>query len=104
MQLFEDLSEGKINRDQYLEKKNEISVEAEALEKQISMLYQSVSDKNKPNKFDNASTTFDLLSRYGKTTEFSTEMLTLIKRVIIYSSEKIEVQFSFGEGLDVDKL
>jgi predicted nucleic acid-binding Zn-ribbon protein len=94
--LFEDLAGSTISKEQYLESKSALTTELERIKTQIAELGSKVQSYT---PVDETSGIVGLLEKLNQIGEVTMEMLSFIKRINVFSSERIEIHFTFADEL-----
>jgi hypothetical protein len=96
VKLFEDLAGNIISKEQYLEAKTALTAEIEKIKEQKAEL------ESKAQKYETVSETsyvIGLLEKLNKIQEVTPELVSFVKRITVYSGERIEIQFTFADEL-----
>jgi hypothetical protein len=94
--LFEGFAGGEISKEQYLELKTNLAVELEKIKTQkaeCEIRTQSVVLVSESNPV------IGLIEKLEKIQEVTPELAALVKRITIFDSERIEIQFAFADEL-----
>jgi len=94
--LYEEFADGKVDRDAYVAAKTMNSIDLEAIQSRIAELGQRFSEIDANNNAQPSIADESILHRVLITTEVTTEVMSLVDRIIVYDNEHIEVQFAFG--------
>lgn len=92
--LFEDYSDGRITKEQFVLKKSEKFAKIEETEAEIKRLSDEIdrqSASTQPNE------RYEVLKPFDKMTEVTPEMMTLIDGIYVFDSTHIEIRFSFSD-------
>lgn len=95
--LFEDFAGGKISKEQYLDSR---SMLADELEK---IAQKKVGLESKAQSFEPVSETnyvIGLLERLSNIQEVTPELAAFVKRINVFDSERIEIEFTFADELN----
>jgi hypothetical protein len=92
--LFEDFAGNVISKEQYLELKTALTAELEAIKVQKAEI------ESKAQTYETVSETshlVGLLGKLNKIQEVTPELVSFVKRIDVYNSERIEIQFTFAD-------
>lgn len=96
VRLFEDFAGGEISKEQYLEIKSSLSAELD----KIRILKTELESKvHSVEPVSEANHVIGLLDKLNKVQEVTPELAALVKRIDIFDSERIEIQFNFADEL-----
>ena len=94
--LFEDYAGGGLSKEQYLESKSALAAELDRI------LLQKTELESRARSFEPVSetnTVIGLLDKLDGIQEVTPELAALVKRITIFDSEHIEIQFTFADEL-----
>ena len=95
--LFDDFNSGLLSKEQFLESKSEITSELKTTQEQ-RMLFEAKYLNTEP--VTETHYVFELLRKLNSIQEVTPELAALVKRITIFNSERIEIQFTFTDELN----
>lgn len=95
--LFEDFARGSLSKEQYIERKNAFAAELEKINQQKTELESKMQNIV---MVSDTSNTLNLFEKLNSITEVTPELVSLVKSIIVFDSEKIEIEWAFSAELD----
>jgi len=92
--LFEEFTDGKIDKEQFVSKKTEYNALIEDTEAKILKLSGELNDNSLSIR---KSEKYDVLNAFDNLTELTPAIVSLVKDIIVYDGERIEVIFDFAD-------
>jgi len=93
--LFEDYSDGKITKDQYVLMKSEQSEKIALMETEIIRLSDEIYKQSQNTRH---SESYERLKPFDKIDEVTPEMMSLVDSIYVFDSTRIEIKFAFADG------
>lgn len=96
--LYEAFAEGKVAKDAYLAEKTENNAKLEELQIRIDDLNERLADVKGSATVQPSTDDESLLHRILTTTEATGEVMSLVDRIVVFDSDRVEVRFAFGDS------
>jgi hypothetical protein len=99
LSFYEDFAEGKIEKDSYVTAKAANGVDLETTQSRIAELKQQLADLESKSEPVNSSfcVSESVLHRVLTATEATSEVMSLLDRMIVYDGGRIEIRFAFKD-------
>lgn len=97
-QLFEDFACGAISKEQYLESKSALAAELEQIKVRKAELESKARSYSPVSEMGNI---IGLLEKLSNIQDATPELASFVKRINLFDSERIEIQFTFADELDL---
>jgi DNA invertase Pin-like site-specific DNA recombinase len=95
--LFEDYTDGKLTKEQYISVKAELSGNIEEAEAEIVRLSDEIQRQEQTKQ---TSDKYEMLSPFDGAAELTSEMMSLVKGIYVYDATRIEIKFAFSDESD----
>ena len=97
--LYEEFADGKIDKETYVANKIANNKILEEMQDRIIKLTEQLAEIGNNTSVFESTEDEPILQRVLNATEMTSEVMSLIDRIIVYDNEHIEIQFSFGDPL-----